>query len=296
VPGVRAHADQRGDRRAVQLEPLPVTGRSSRAQVRPERRGETAGLVGVDLQQPERADQLAQVVGGRGDDDQPPARPQHPRDLRAVARGEDDQHPVDGGRADRQPGPGVADDRQRPRVGAGRAPGGVPRGVEEHADRAGQPVEDAGQVLPGAPAEVEQRAGWGVVPRGDGVPQRAGHAGVVAGGEEGDPVGDHRRGVAGRRDVPGRQQRDVPLPCPVEGVPGRTAQSGVVRPGGQRLTADGAGQQPHRGGGPGTAGAHRPAAAPTAGGAPRDAASTARPGTTPTASAAATAPAAKAAG
>src|SRR3712207_7831671 len=59
-----------------------------------------------------------------------------------------------------------------------------------------------------------------------------------SGGEEGDPVGDHRRGVAGRRDVPGGQQRDVPLPRPVEGVSGRADQPGVVGPRSEEHTSE----------------------------------------------------------
>ena len=51
----------------------------------------------------------------------------------------------------------------------------------------------------------------------------------MAGLEEGDPVGDHLRRVARRRPVPGRQQRDVPLPGPVEGVPAGAAQRRRVR-------------------------------------------------------------------
>src|SRR3712207_7993913 len=54
------------------------------------------------------------------------------------------------------------------RSDTGRAASGVPGGVQDHPDRAGQPVEDARQVLAGAAAEVEQAAGRAVVPRADG--------------------------------------------------------------------------------------------------------------------------------
>ena len=73
-----------------------------------------------------------------------------------------------------------------------------------------------------APAEVEQALREAAVPE-HGVRQRLGEPRVVPGVEERDPVGDHLRGVPGRRPVPRRQQRHVAVPCPVEGVPRRAA-------------------------------------------------------------------------
>ena len=192
-----------------------------RLEVRLQRRRQAGGLVGVHPEQAQRPDQLGQVVGGRRDHDQPPAGAQDAGDLRAVARGEDDQHPVDGGVRAPAAGPRC---RRRPAspAGAPGRPGGRRSGEESRTTptAAGSAVEHAGQVVAGAAAEVEQRRR--LRPRREhGVGERRADAGVVPGGEEGHPVGDHLRRVAGGRPVPGRQQRHVALPGPVEGVPGR---------------------------------------------------------------------------
>ena len=139
VPGVRAHADERRDGGAVEGSSSPVA--------RPSRTGcrcgssdaaSRAALSGSTRSRPERADELRQVVGRRRHHDQPAVGPQHPGDLRPVARGEDHQHPVDDGVPDRQPGPAVGDHRDRPRVGPRRPAGGVARGVQDDAHRVGQ--------------------------------------------------------------------------------------------------------------------------------------------------------------
>ena len=144
-----------------------------------------------------------------------------------------------------QPRPAVGDHGHRPRVRPRRATGRVARRVEDDADRSGHPVEHAGEVVPGAPADVEQRPGG--LPRRHRVRERRADAVVVAAVQERHPVGDHVRRVARGRPVPGRQQADVPLPGPVEQVPGGAPQRGLVVVGGQSATADGAGQQRHGG-------------------------------------------------
>jgi hypothetical protein len=132
----------------------------------------------------------------------------------------------------------------------GGTAGGVPRGVQDDPHRTGHAVQDTGQVVARAATEVQQ-ASRRIAVTEDGVRERAGDPGVVPGVQEGDPVGDHLRGVPRRRPVPRRQQRHVALPGAVEGVAGLAPQGAAV--GVQGAGTDRAGQQCERGLGEGSA-------------------------------------------
>ena len=121
VPGVRPHPDERGDGRPVQPQLLPVRRRRDRRAGAA--RGSPPGARpcrGPPAAAPSGPTSSAEVVGGRGDDDQPALGPQDPRDLRPVARARTPRAP---GRRRRR-GPAAAPRCPRPprrRAGCARA-------------------------------------------------------------------------------------------------------------------------------------------------------------------------------
>ena len=159
VPGVRAHAHERRHGRPVEPEPLAVHGRRHRLQVRLERGRQPGRLVRVDAQQAQRPDQLPQVVGRGGDDDEAAvvgrARGRSPGRCAARTR------PAPGRR--RGPRPAAAPrcrPPRRPPAGARGRPGGRRTGTSR-APRPPRraPVQDPGEVVAGTAAEVEQGRG-----------------------------------------------------------------------------------------------------------------------------------------
>lgn len=198
-----------------------------------ERVGDPLFLPAVDADQAERAAQFLQVPGAGGDDDQRAARGQDPGDLGGVARAEDAQHEPGRAVRQRQRPPRVRSDRRRPGVRAGGAPQRGRRQVGAQAGPLRQRVQDAGQVVPGAPGQVHHQgagpggaAGPGGVPRGR-LREGPGDRPVVPAAQELLAGGDHSGAVAGSGSRPAGGEIDVALAGDVEAVPGRAAQGAL---------------------------------------------------------------------
>ena len=216
---------------------------SDRLQVRLQRGRQPGGLVRVDPQQPQRPDQLREVVGRRGDDDEPA--------LRAAARGRSRARCA--ARTPRAPG------RRRRRATGSRAQvsatTAIARGCAARRPAGRVPARSPAPRRRRPAARRAPRRGGGRCPRRDRaaspaagsrhrVGQRPGDAGVVAGLEERDPVGHHLRRVPRRGAVTRREQGDVALPGPVEPWPAAHTQTARLRR--QRGRADRAGQRGDR--------------------------------------------------
>jgi hypothetical protein len=131
---------------------------------------------------------------GEGDDELAP-RSHHPAQLRRRPRREDGDRGADACRRQWHPGFDVGNDELNPGVPPRRVVGGGLGEIEaEGAGRVvflAQPCGGRGEVVPGAGAELDQRAAGTCHRRGDRVRDRS----VVAGGEELGPGRHHRRGV-----------------------------------------------------------------------------------------------------
>jgi hypothetical protein len=187
------------------------------SEVRVERAVKTFLFGCVDVQQANSVAKFGKMPLCGSDYDQRSVRPKNTTEFGAVAGSEDVEHHVDGSGPGGEGLPDVA--RCCARVGMGSCcpSEGVCGGVQSEADRAGECVQNCGQVVAGAGARVQDFAVW-PASLGCEVGQGAGQWCVVPGLEKRGAGLDHGCGVGAQgAPVPG-QEIDVSVAGDVEGV------------------------------------------------------------------------------
>ena len=230
MAGAGCHADQGADLGGGQIQLAAQGSRVARLEVITQCVPDPGLLLGVHLDQVVRVDQLAEVVGPRRHHQQDAGRSQHAAELGPVAWGEDVEDHVRRLVGQGERAPQVGQHRRGAVVGPSGPAQGRLRHVQPEADGRRGTVEHGGQIVAGSGAGVHDQPVGVAGPVGEGRRDE----GVVAGAQEGGPVGDHLGGVADVRH-PSRGQVGVPLLGHVEAVPVDASQ-GPVGPH-ERLTA-----------------------------------------------------------